>query len=98
VTIRLDIPAAPEVLPRLRTELAVTLYAQEILSFGKASELADLNRFFFADLVTKRDIPRHYTKEELSQDLDYARQAHADKLPVEAVEEAANRYILKKEF
>jgi predicted HTH domain antitoxin len=82
VTIRLDIPdsiaaslrlPAPEVLPRLRTELAVALYAQEILSFGKASELAGLSRFLFADLVTKRDIPRHYTEEELLQDLDYAR-------------------------
>jgi len=73
VTIRLDIPAAPEVLPRLRTELAVTLYAQEILSFDKASELAGLSRFLFADLVTQRNIPRHYTEEELSQDLDYAR-------------------------
>jgi len=61
------------VLPRLRTELAVALYAQEILSFGKASELAGLSRFLFADLVTKRDIPRHYTEEELLQDLDYAR-------------------------
>ena len=82
MTIRLDIPdsiaaslrlPAPEVLPRLRTELAVALYAQEILSFGKASELAGLNRFLFADLVTNRNIPRHYTEEELSQDLDYAR-------------------------
>jgi predicted HTH domain antitoxin len=82
VTIRLDIPESiaaslrlppPEVEPRLRAELALALYAQEILSFGKASELAGLNRFVFADLVTRRNIPRHYTKEELTQDLDYAR-------------------------
>jgi predicted HTH domain antitoxin len=63
---------APEVVPRLRTELAVALYAQGILSFGKASELAELTRFAFAELVTQRGIPRHYTEDELTQDLDYA--------------------------
>ncbi len=49
------------------------LYAQEILSFGKASEIAGLNRFGFAELVTHRNIPRHYTEEEFSQDLDYGK-------------------------
>jgi predicted HTH domain antitoxin len=62
-----------EVEPRLRTELAVALYGQGILSFGKASELADLSRFRFAELVTRREIPRHYTDDELAQDLGYAR-------------------------
>ena len=79
---RLDIPESiaaslrlppPEIEPRLRTELALALYAQEILSFGKASELAELNRFVFADLVTNRNIARHYSEEELTEDLDYAR-------------------------
>ena len=64
---------APEVEPRLRTELAVALYAQGILPFGKASELGELSRLAFADLVTRRNIPRHYTEGELAQDLDYAR-------------------------
>ena len=82
MTFRLDIPEsvaaglrlpAPEVEPRLRTELALALYAQEILSFGKASELAGLNRFAFADIAANRNIPRHYGEEELTQDLDYAR-------------------------
>jgi predicted HTH domain antitoxin len=54
-------------------ELAIALYAQEILSFGKASELAGLTRFVFADLLTRRNIPRHYGNEEFVQDLDYAR-------------------------
>jgi predicted HTH domain antitoxin len=62
-----------EVEPRLRIELALALYRQGILSFGKASELAELSRFAFAELVASRDIPRHYTDEELTQDLDYAR-------------------------
>ena len=58
---------------RLRTELALTLYAQAILSFGKGSELAGLSRYHFADLVARRGIPRHYGEDELAEDLAYAR-------------------------
>lgn len=58
---------------RLRSELAVALYSQGILSFGKASELAGLSRYHFADLVARRGIPRHYAEEELAEDLAYAR-------------------------
>ena len=81
MTYHLDIPEsianslrlpASEVQPRLRTELAVALYAQGILPFGKASELAELSRFAFADLVTLRNIPRHYSEDELTQDIGYA--------------------------
>ena len=64
---------APEIQPRLRTELALALYAQGILPFGKASELAELSRFAFADLLAQRNIPRHYTEDELTQDIGYAR-------------------------
>jgi len=64
---------APEIQPRLRTELAIALYAQGILPFGKASELAELSRFAFADLITQRNIPRHYSEDELTQDIGYAR-------------------------
>ncbi len=82
MTFHLDIPEsiasslrlpAPEVEPRLRTELALALYAQEILPFGKASELAGVSRFAFADLASSREIPRHYTENELARDLEYAR-------------------------
>jgi predicted HTH domain antitoxin len=82
MTFHLDIPEsivrslrlpAPEVAARLRAELAVALYARGILSFGKASELAELSRFAFADLIAQREIPRHYTEDELTQDLHYAR-------------------------
>jgi predicted HTH domain antitoxin len=62
-----------EIQSRLRTELALALYAQGLLSFGKASELAAMSRFTFAELTTQRNIPRHYSEEELKQDLDYAR-------------------------
>jgi len=58
---------------RLRTELALALYAQRILSFGKAAELARTTRFRFAELVAERGIERHYTDEDLAADLSYAR-------------------------
>lgn len=63
----------PEIEKCLRTELAIALYGQGILSFGKASELAGISRYLFADLIGDRDIPRHYAEHELAQDLDYAR-------------------------
>jgi predicted HTH domain antitoxin len=62
----------PEIEPRLRTELAIALYAQGILPFGKASELAEASRYEFADMIGRRELPRHYTDEELAQDLEYA--------------------------
>ncbi len=49
MTLHLDIPESiatslrlpvPEIEPRLRMELAIALFAQDILSFGKAAELA----------------------------------------------------------
>jgi predicted HTH domain antitoxin len=61
-----------EVQARLRTELAAALYAQGILSFGKAAELAGASRFAFADVLSLRGIARHYTEEELIDDLTYA--------------------------
>ncbi len=80
MTVHLDIPESvarslrlAEVEPRLRAELAVALYAQGILSFGKANELAGLSRTAFANLLTERDVHRHYTEEDLAQDRSYAR-------------------------
>jgi len=81
MTLHLDIPESvatslrlpvSEIEPRLRTELAIALYVQDILSFGKAAELAGISRYHFADLVAERKIPRHYTENELTQDLEYA--------------------------
>lgn len=57
---------------RLLQELASALYSRGILSFGKAAELAGVNRLAFAEVLTKRGVPRHYTDEELAEDLKYA--------------------------
>jgi predicted HTH domain antitoxin len=62
----------PEIERRLRLELALALYAQQILSFGKARELAGLDRTAFARLLTERAIPRHYSAADLAADLSYA--------------------------
>ena len=58
---------------RLRHELAVALYAQEILPLSKAAELAGFTRETFAELVARRGIPLHYSEEDLANDIAYAR-------------------------
>ena len=56
----------------LKRELALSLYAREIISFGKARELAGVSRREFHRLLGEREIERHYTLEELDEDLEYA--------------------------
>ncbi|VTT85726.1 hypothetical protein DM2_1764 [Halorubrum sp. DM2] len=58
--------------PALKRELAVSLYAQDVLSFGKARALAGLSKREFQDLLGEREIPRHYGERELEEDLGYA--------------------------
>jgi predicted HTH domain antitoxin len=57
---------------QLLVELAVALYARGLLSFGKARELAGLNKYEFGLLLGRRDVPRHYQVEDLQDDLTYA--------------------------
>ena len=57
---------------RLLLELAVTLYAQGILSFGKARELAEMGKYEFGQLLGERLIARRYGEGELEDDLNYA--------------------------
>jgi predicted HTH domain antitoxin len=57
---------------QLMIELALTLYAQGILSFGKARELAGIERLAFGRLLGERGIARHYSEEDLKDDLSYA--------------------------
>lgn len=53
-------------------ELAVALYARGILPFGKARELARMGKLEFGLLLGRRDAPRHYSSEELSEDVAHA--------------------------
>lgn len=57
----------------LMTELAVALYARELLSFGKAWEMTSLTRVEFGLLLERRVVPRHFTDQDLEDDLAYAR-------------------------
>ncbi|MGB5593733.1 MAG: UPF0175 family protein [Crocosphaera sp.] len=57
----------------LLKELALSLYQQELLSFGKAKELAEMEHYEFSQLLGERKITRHYTQQELEEDLSYAR-------------------------
>jgi len=57
----------------LKRELAVSLYARGVLSFGRARQLADLSKRDFHRLLGERAVERHYTEAELDEDLGYAR-------------------------
>lgn len=67
----LQLPAGDRV-QAVKEELAISLYAREILSFGKARMLADLSKRDFHELLGERKIPRHYTEAELEEDRRYA--------------------------
>ena len=62
-----------EIAQRLKTELAIALYAQGVLSLGKAAELAEMSRLLFGELVGQRGVPRQYSEKDLTQDISYAR-------------------------
>ncbi|QSG05459.1 putative antitoxins containing the HTH domain [Halapricum desulfuricans] len=56
----------------MKRELAVSLYARDVLSFGKARALAELSKREFQEILGEREITRHYGEQELEEDLDYA--------------------------
>ncbi len=62
-----------EIEQELRQELALALYQRQVLSLGKARELAHVTRWEFEELLGRRQVPRHYTAEDLQEDLRYAR-------------------------
>ncbi len=58
----------------LLKELAITLYERHILSFGKARELAKMSKWEFHDELGRRKTPRHYTENDLEEDIKFARE------------------------
>jgi predicted HTH domain antitoxin len=62
-----------EVDAELRKELALALYQRGVLSSGKACRLAGMTRWEFEELLGQRMIPRHYTEDNLEEDIEYAR-------------------------
>ncbi len=63
----------PEVKKELTKELAFALYGRWALSMGKARQMAGLTKREFLNQLASRGIRRHYTREDLSEDLAYAR-------------------------
>jgi len=65
----------PEPVPRAMrlppAELALSLYAQGIHSFGKAHELAGMTKLKFGLLLGKRNMARHYEHDDLPEILVY---------------------------
>jgi predicted HTH domain antitoxin len=61
-----------EVEGELRKELALALYRRGVLSLGKARILAGMTRWQFEQVLSDRQIPRHYTETDLQDDLSYA--------------------------
>jgi predicted HTH domain antitoxin len=64
-----------EIAARLQLELAVHLYEEWLLSFSKAAELAQMSRWAFAEALAKRKVPRHYTEQDLDEDIAFANAA-----------------------
>jgi len=58
-----------EIQDRLKKELAVRLYSKNLLSFGKARQLAGITRWEFHDLLGKENVVRRYDVHELEEDL-----------------------------
>lgn len=57
----------------LRKELALALYQRQALSLGKARALALMTRWAFEELLGQRKISRHYSEEDLREDIHYAK-------------------------
>jgi len=53
----------------LKRELAIYLFQQGKLSFGKAREMADMTAWAFQQLLGSRGIPVHYDLEDYAEDL-----------------------------
>jgi predicted HTH domain antitoxin len=73
-TISIEIPRevvhAARMTPRdLKRELAIYLYQQGKLSFGKAREKANMSVWAFQQLLSSRRITVHYDVEDYEEDL-----------------------------
>ncbi len=73
--ITIDLPDALQISEAdLRTELAISLFQQERITLGTASQLAGLHQIEFQRLIASRGIYIHYDVEDLEQDLEGLRE------------------------
>ncbi len=59
----------------LDKELALSLYQRGALALGKARQLAKLTKWEFQQELQQRKIVRHYSPEEMNEDIHYARKS-----------------------
>jgi predicted HTH domain antitoxin len=57
----------------LKLELALALYQRGILAMGPARRLAGISKREFLEEMGKRKIVRHYTAEELEEDVAFVK-------------------------
>jgi predicted HTH domain antitoxin len=57
-----------------KTELALLLYEANLLNFGKARELSDLDVLAFMELLGQRKIEAPYTEDNFEKDLELSKQ------------------------
>jgi len=69
ISLSIKIPG-PELKERLKVELAIRLYQKGILGFGKARELAEMNKWQFQEILVNENIPLNYDIEEYERDLE----------------------------
>jgi predicted HTH domain antitoxin len=60
-----------EVERELQKELALALYQRQALAIGPTRLLAGMTRWEFEELLGQRQIPRHYTEQDLDEDIAY---------------------------
>ncbi len=56
----------------IKVELAVALYQRGYLSLGQARRIAGLSKSEFINELAKRKIERHYTEEDLKDDIEFS--------------------------
>lgn len=54
----------------LKKLIAVELYKEEIVSMGKAAEIAGISKIDFIDFLRERKIPVRYGREEIEKDIE----------------------------
>jgi predicted HTH domain antitoxin len=62
----------------LKAELALALFQQERLTLGQAALLAGLPQLDFQRLLASREIPLHYGREAMDQDVERAKRLAGD--------------------
>jgi predicted HTH domain antitoxin len=73
--VTIDLPDALQISEAdVRTELAISLFQQERITLGTASQLAGLHQMEFQELIASRGICVHYNVEDLEQDLQSLRE------------------------